>query len=100
LAEIHLQDGESLDPPKKAPGKKKGKIILPTKKESAEKPEHSMLVSAAKAIGTAAGKVAKLAGVAPEAAAPAKSQKIPKLTKKSKNKLPRRDKKTAQKSSK
>jgi hypothetical protein len=72
---------------------------MPKKKETAENPENNMLVSAAKAIGTAAGKIAKLAGVAPEGA-PAKSQKIPKLTKKSKNKLPRREKNAAQKSSK
>ena len=63
------------------------------KKETAEKPEESVLVSAAKAIGTAAGKVARLAGVAPEA----KSQKVPKLSKKSKDKLPRRQKKAAAK---
>jgi hypothetical protein len=38
--------------------------------------------------------------VKPEPAAPAKSQKVPKLAKKNKNKLPRREKKALQKSSK
>jgi F420-0:gamma-glutamyl ligase len=70
------------------------------KKETAETLDESVLVSAAKAIGTAAGKVAKLAGVAPEAREPAKSQKVPKLPKKDKHRLPRREKKALQKSSK
>jgi hypothetical protein len=56
--------------------------------------EESILVTAAKAIGTAAGKVARLAGAAPDAGA-AKSKKIPKLVKKTKNKLPRKEKKAA-----
>jgi hypothetical protein len=60
--------------------------------------EESILVSAAKAIGTAAGKVARLAGAAPEAGA-AKSKKIAKLVKKTKSKLPRKEKKAAQKKS-
>ena len=54
----------------------------------------SILVTAAKAIGTAAGKVARLAGAAPEAGA-AKSKKVPKLVKKTKAKLPRKEKKAA-----
>jgi len=37
---------------------------------------------------------------APERAEPAKSQKVPKLAKKNKSKLPRREKKALQKSSK
>ncbi len=53
--------------------------------------EESILVTAAKAIGTAAGKVARLAG----AGEPVKSQKIPKLAKKNKSKLPRKEKKAA-----
>ena len=53
--------------------------------------DESLLVTAAKAIGTAAGKVARLAG----AGQPAVSQKIPKLVKKSKAKLPRKEKKAA-----
>jgi hypothetical protein len=73
---------------------------MPKKKETTETLEESILVSAAKAIGTAAGKIAHLAGVAPEAPAPAKSRKIAKLSKKSKHKLPRREKKALQKSSK
>jgi hypothetical protein len=39
-------------------------------------------------------------GAAPEAREPAKSQKIPKLSKKNKRKLPRREKKALQKTSK
>jgi hypothetical protein len=65
-----------------------------------ETPDESILVTAAKAIGTAAGKVAKLAGATGETSEPAKSQKVPKLSKKSKGKLPRREKKALHKSSK
>jgi hypothetical protein len=53
------------------------------------------LVSAAIAIGTAAGKVARMAG-----ASPTPSRKIPKLVKKSKAKLPRKEKKAAKKRAK
>jgi hypothetical protein len=70
-------------------------------KKTAATPEagdESILVTAAKAIGTAAGKVARLAGAAPETGA-AVSQKIPKLVKKSKSKLPRKEKKAAKKKS-
>lgn len=70
---------------------------MPKKKPTIETPDESVLVTAAKAIGTAAGKVARLAGASPESA---RSQKIPKLSKKSKGKLPRREKKAAQKTSK
>jgi hypothetical protein len=56
--------------------------------------DESILVTAAKAIGTAAGKVARLAGAAPDAGA-VKSKKIPKLVKKTKSKLPRKEKKAA-----
>jgi hypothetical protein len=73
---------------------------MPNKKESNETPDEGILVTAAKAIGTAAGKLAKLAGVEPEPREPAVSQKVPKLSKKNKGKLPRREKKAAQKSSK
>ena len=72
---------------------------MPKKNETAETPAESVLVTAAKAIGTAAGKVAKLAGVEPEPREPAVSQKVPKLSKKNKTKMPRREKKAAQKSS-
>jgi hypothetical protein len=74
--------------------------MMPKKKETAETPDECILVSAAKAIGTAAGKVAKLAGLEPEPREPAVSQKVPRLSKKNKGKLPRREKKAAQKSSK
>jgi len=68
-------------------------------KKTAATPEtsdESILVTAAKAIGTAAGKVARLAG----AGEPATSKKIPKLVKKSKAKLPRKEKKAAKKRAK
>lgn len=61
--------------------------------------DESILVSAAKTIGTAAGKIARLAGVEPEPREPAQSQKVPKLAKKDKHRLPRREKKALQKSS-
>jgi hypothetical protein len=73
---------------------------MPKKKETIETPDESILVTAAKAIGTAAGKVARLAGATGDISAPAKSQKTPKLSKKSNQKLPRRQKKAAQKKSK
>jgi hypothetical protein len=44
--------------------------------------------------------VAEQDGATPEAREPTKSQKVPKLSRKSKNKLPRREKKAAQKYSK
>jgi hypothetical protein len=69
---------------------------MPKKKNTTETPDESILASAAKATGTAAGNVAQLAGASPESA---KSQKVPKLSKKNKHKLPRREKKAAQKSS-
>jgi hypothetical protein len=57
----------------------------------------SGLVSAAKAVGSAAGAIAHLAGVKGEAApakAPApKAQKVGKLPKKNRHRLPRREKK-------
>jgi hypothetical protein len=73
---------------------------MPKKKETTITPDESILISAAKAIGTAAGKIAHLAGVAPEASAPAKSQKIARLVKKGKHRVPRLQKKALQKSSK
>ena len=69
---------------KKPKGKKK-----PVEPET----EEGVLATAAKAIGTAAGKIAALAGVAPS---PPKL-KIPKLQKKNKSRLPRRQKKARQK---
>jgi len=59
----------------------------------------SILAATAKAIGTATGKLASLAGVAEPAPAPSqtKSTKQPKLQKKNKSRLPRRQKKARQK---
>lgn len=48
------------------------------KKESTDTQHESMLISAAKATGTTVGKIAQLAGVAPEAHQPAQPQKVPK----------------------
>ena len=72
---------------------------MPKKQVTSAKTDDSILVSAAKAIGHAAGKVARLAGATPEAPAQAKSQKIGKLIKKNKHRLPRGEKKTLQKNS-
>jgi hypothetical protein len=69
---------------------------MPKKKATPETQDESSLVHAAKTIGAAVGKIAKLAGVKPE---PAQSQKVPKLAKKEKHRLPRREKKALQKSS-
>jgi hypothetical protein len=59
----------------------------------------SVLTDTARAIGTAAGKVASLAGVTKPDLAPsqAKSTKQPKFQKKNKSRLPRRQKKARQK---
>ena len=59
----------------------------------------STLATAAKIIGAAAGKIASLAGVTEPAPTPpqTKSTKIPKLQKKNKSGLPRRQKKAQQK---
>jgi hypothetical protein len=56
--------------------------------------QESALVTAAKAIGGAAGKIASLAGVTPEAPAAATSVKKKKLPAKKKSRLPRRRKKS------
>jgi hypothetical protein len=66
------------------------------RKKQVEPEPEGVLATAAKAIGTAAGKMASLAGVA----APTPhtvSVKIPKLQKKDKSRLPRRQKKALQK---
>lgn len=60
----------------------------------AKKEKESVLETVAKTIGTVAGKAAVLAGVTPPTA---KKEKIPKLEKKNKSRLPRREKKEAQK---
>ncbi|HYW46743.1 MAG TPA: hypothetical protein VE959_28005 [Bryobacteraceae bacterium] len=61
--------------------------------------QDSVLAATAKAVGTAAGKIASLAGVAEPAPAPSqtKSMKQPKLQKKNRSRLPRRQKKAHQK---
>ena len=77
----------------------RGKLMTDEKKPKEKKKpvepetEESILATAAKAIGTAAGKIAALAGVAPS---PPKVKK-PKLQKKNKSRLPRRQKKARQK---
>lgn len=68
-----------------------------SKKAKAPEPEEDLLTSAAKAIGTAAGKVATLAGVAEPAPAPKKSMKPAKLQKKNNPHLPRKLKKAQKK---
>ena len=61
-------------------------------KETEESPD-SPLISAAKTIGATAGKVATAVGIATPPAKP----KVPKLAKKNKSRLPRRQKKAAKK---
>ena len=61
-----------------------------------KKKEDSALVSAAEAVGTAVGKIAALVGVDKPATAPT-NIKIPKLAKKHKSRLPRKEKKAQQK---
>ena len=83
------------------------------KKDSEEQGQEGVLATAAKVVGKAAGKVAKLtgaggeapaadapAGDAPAAAAPPepkKSAKVPKLAPKNKSRLPRKEKKAQKK---
>ena len=62
------------------------------KKQQEESPER-VLVTPAKTIGSAAGKIASAVGVTP----PTKSVKVPKLAKKNKVRLPRREKKAIRK---
>ena len=67
---------------------------MPRKKTEPENSE-GVLVTAAKAIGRAAGKAAAVAGLGPDAAAaPAKKGRLPK---KHKQRLPRRQKKAQKK---
>ena len=69
------------------------------KKRIEPETKDSTLATAAKIIGSAAGKIASLAGVAEPAATPpqTKSTKVPKLQKNDKSRLPRRQKKAQQK---
>jgi hypothetical protein len=84
-----ISEGIMADEPKP---KKQKKLIEPETKGG-------ILATTAEAIGTAAGKIAKLAGVAEPAPTPSqtKSTKKPKLQKKNKSGLPRRQKKAQQK---
>jgi hypothetical protein len=66
------------------------------KKESEAKTDESVIVKAANVIGSAAGKVASLAGASPEATPQRKSQKVGKLQKKDKSRVPRKQKKKGQ----
>jgi hypothetical protein len=71
---------------------------MPKKKPTTpEETESNVLVTAAKAIGTAAGKIASLAGVPAEERPATKSKKVGKLLKKDGHRLPRRQKKAQQK---
>jgi hypothetical protein len=68
------------------------------KKKTEPEAEEGALVSAAKAIGAAAGKVAAMAGAALEPKVPSPPKvKIPKLQPKNKTRMPRRQKKALQK---
>jgi hypothetical protein len=62
------------------------------KKKETQKPPDGVLVTAAKTIGAAVGTIAAAGGMT----APQKP-KVPKLVNKNKSRLPRRQKKTAQK---
>lgn len=64
-------------------------------KKKTEEPSDGVLVTAAKAIGEAAGKIAAAVGVT----GPVKP-KVPKLAKKHKTRLPRKQKKAAKKAGK
>ena len=62
-----------------------------------KKKDESPLVTAAEAVGAVVGKVAALVGVGDKPKTPPKSVKIPKLAKKNKSRLPRKQKKAQQK---
>jgi hypothetical protein len=63
-----------------------------------KKKDGNALASVAEAVGAAVGKVAALVGVAGDKPkTPPKSVKIPKLAKKNKSRVPRKEKKTRQK---
>ena len=76
------------------------------KKDKPEESTDGIITTAAKKLGKAAGKVAAAVGATPETASteapPVKqpSTKVPKLEKKNKNRLPRREKKARQKAEK
>jgi|tagenome__1003787_1003787.scaffolds.fasta_scaffold20069260_2 predicted trehalose synthase len=62
-----------------------------------KKKDGGVLAAAAEAVGAAVGKVAALVGVGDKPATPPKTVKIPKLAKKNKSRLPRKQKKALQK---
>jgi hypothetical protein len=62
-----------------------------------KKKDESALVAAAEVVGAAVGKVAALVGVGDKPKTPPKSVKIPKLAKKNKSRMPRKQKKAQQK---
>jgi hypothetical protein len=64
-----------------------------------KKKDGNALVSAAETVGAAIGKVAALVGAGDKPKTPPKSVKIPKLAKKNKSRLPRKQKKAQQKAS-
>lgn len=72
---------------------------MPKKAKETESKEENLLVSAAKTIGKAAGKIAAVSGVhLPEAGQPAHAQRSKgKLAPKNKARLPRRQKKARKK---
>jgi hypothetical protein len=70
---------------------------MPKKPAARPETEDNMLVTAAKAIGSAAGKIASLAGAPPQPKA--KAAKAGKLPKKNGQRLPRRQKKAQKKAS-
>jgi len=67
--------------------------------EKEKKTKKSAIVEAAEAIGTAAGKIAALAGVTADATPTPKTVRKLKLAPKNKTRLPRRQKKALTKSS-
>ena len=85
---------EGIMPDEQKPKERKKKPAVPETIEPEKETEGSILASAAKAIGAAAGKIASLAGVVPSRP---KAKKTPKLQKKNKSRLPRRQKKAQHK---
>jgi hypothetical protein len=82
--------------PVKAKAKAKPKEEKAAKEEKAPKEDKGVLASAAEAIGSAMGTIAKTTGIA-HLGEKQVSQKIPKLQKKNKVRVPRKVKKAAKK---
>jgi hypothetical protein len=72
-------------------------LIMAKKTPAVEESPESILVTAAKTLGTVAGKVAAVAGAHAETPAAPKKVKIPKLAPRNKARLPRREKKALKK---